>query len=353
MIEKKLRIKKFSLRNRVVVGPMCQYSGINGNPSNWHYQHLARLSLSGAGMLIIESTAVSKEGMITIKDLRLDSDKNKKEFKKILKFIRSISSIPLGIQLSHSGRKGSSEVPWIKSNMPLGKKYAWKTFSPSPIAKDKNWPKPKELTIVGINKIKNKFIKSATIAKNLNFECLEIHMAHGYLLHQFFSPISNKRKDLYGGDLLNRSRFLLEVAKSIRKIWPLSRILGARITGSDRLKGGVTLKESIYLSKKLEEIGFDYICVSSGGIQTITNLNSKAKGYNIDLAKKIKKKVKMLVTSCGNLNDINFSDNLIKSKKIDFVTVARNFVRNSNYLFENKKLKKDIKVPSQYLRCIY
>ncbi len=353
MIEKKLKINKYTLTNRVVVGPMCQYSGLNGNPSNWHYQHLGRLSLSGAGMLILESTAISKEGMITSKDLRLESDNNKKEFKKILKFIRSISNIPIGIQLSHSGRKGSSEVPWIKSNMPLHGKHAWKTYSPSPIAKDNNWPKPIELTVPRINKIKEQFIRSAKIAKDLNFDCLEIHMAHGYLLHQFLSPISNKRKDLYGGDLVGRSKFILEVASLIRKIWPASRILGARITGSDHLKDGINIKDSIYLSKRLEKIGFNYICVSSGGIQTKTNLNNKIKGYNIHLTKKIKKKVKMLVTSCGNLNDINFADNLIKSKKIDFVTIARNFVKNNNYLFQNKKFKRKIKIPNQYLRCIY
>jgi 2,4-dienoyl-CoA reductase-like NADH-dependent reductase (Old Yellow Enzyme family) len=353
VIEKKLIIKNFTLKNRVVVGPMCQYSGFNGNPSNWHYQHLGRLSLSGAGMLILESTAVSKEGMITRKDLRLESNKNKEEFKKILKFIRSISDIPIGIQLSHSGRKGSSEIPWIKSNAPLRGKYAWQTFAPSPIAKDKSWPKPLDLNIDRINKIKKQFIRSAKNAKDLNFDCLEIHMAHGYLLHQFFSPISNKRKDLYGGDLLGRSKFLLEVAKSIRKIWPQSRILGARITGSDRLKNGINIKDSIYISKKLEEIGFDYICVSSGGIQTKTNLNNKIKGYNIDLAKKIKKEVNILVTSCGNLNDINFSDNLIKSQKIDFVTVARGFIKNNNYLILNEKFKKKIEIPNQYYRCIY
>ncbi len=352
MIEKKLKINNITLNNRVVIGPMCQYSGLNGNPSNWHYQHLARLSLSGAGMLILESTAVSKEGMITAKDLRLDSEKNKKEFKKILKFIKSISSMPLGIQLSHSGRKGSSEIPWAKSNMPLRGKHAWQTFAASSIAKDKNWPEPLGLTINKINKIKKKFIRSAKIAKALNFDCLEVHMAHGYLLHQFFSPISNKRTDFYGGDLLGRSKLLLEIARSIRKIWPISRILGARITGSDRLKNGIDIKDSIYLSKKLEEIGFDYICVSSGGIQTKTNLNNKIKGYNIDLAKKIKKKIKIFVTSCGNLSDINFSDNLIKSKKIDFVTVARSFVKNNNYLILNKKFKRKIKIPNQYLRCI-
>lgn len=350
IVFKKLKIKDQILKNRFVVSPMCQYSAINGNPSKWHYYHLLKLALSGASTLMLESTAVSKSGRISNKDLTLYSNKNEKNLKKLLKYLREFSNIKIGIQLSHSGRKGSSFIPWIKKNYPL-KKGKWKTYAPSSIRRDKHWPIPTKLNLKNIINIKKDFVKAAQRAERIGFDCLEIHMAHGYLLHQFFSKISNKREDVYGGSLENRTRLLEEISKDIRKIWPKKKILGARITGSDRLKDGNNTKDAIFLTRKLQKIGFDYICVSSGGILSKTDLKHK-KGFNVDIAKIIKKKTKLKVRTSGNISDINYSNFLIKKKYVDLVCIGRKFISEPNFLIKNENLKKEKNlIPKQYIRC--
>ena len=304
-ILKKIKLGKITLFNRICISPMCQYSGNNGNPSSWHYNHLGNLMKAGAGLLMIESTAVSKEGMISKKDLSLRNHKNFLEFKKLIKFLKRISKTKIGIQISHSGRKGSALVPWIKSNFPIkDKKQKWKTIAPSAIKRDKHWPVPQEASQKKIKKIINDFIKTSQKANKIGFDCLEIHMSHGYLLHQFFSPISNKRNDEYGGNLKNRCRLLIMIAKEIRKSWPKNKILGARVNGSDWLKNGSKVSDCIYLTKKLREIGFDYVCVTSGGIIPKTNLKYKP-GYQVFLAQKIKKETKIITRTAGLIKDFN------------------------------------------------
>ncbi len=347
---KKLKINNLILKNRFVVSPMCQYSAKNGNPSKWHYFHLLKLALSGASTLMLESTAISNSGRISNKDLTLCNKSNENNFKKLLLFIKRFSDIKVGIQISHSGRKGSSCVPWIKPNFPL-KKGKWKTFAPSAIKRDKHWPVPNKLNLLQIKNIKNDFAKTAYRANNIGFDCLEIHMAHGYLLHQFFSKVSNKRNDKYGGSLENRTKLLIEIAKDIRKIWPRKKILGARITGSDRLKEGNNVDDSIFLSKKLEKIGFDYICISSGGILPKTNLKQK-KGFNIDIAKIIKKKTKMKIRTSGNITDINYANLLVKKKFVDLICIGRKFISDPNFLLKNKNFhNKKKSIPNPYIRC--
>lgn len=348
---KKIKINNLTLSNRFVVSPMCQYSAINGNPSPWHYFHLLKLALSGAGTLMLESTAVSKSGRISNCDLTLCNSENEKNLKKLIIYLRKFSDIKIGIQLSHSGRKGSSYVPWIKKNSPL-QKGKWKTFAPSSIKKDSHWPPPTELNLKNIKKIKKDFVNAAIRADRIGFDIIEIHMAHGYLLHQFFSKVSNKRKDLYGGSLENRTRLLEEISYGIRQIWPKKKILGARITGSDRLKFGNDTRDAIYLTKKLERIGLDYICVSSGGILTKTNLKRK-KGFNVDVAKIIKKKTKIKVRTSGNINNIKYSNYLLEKKYIDLICIGRKFISDPNFLLKNKDLINHKKIiPKQYERCL-
>ena len=348
---KKFRLNKEKLDNRICIAPMCQYSASNGNPSEWHYFHLKKLMQSGSGLLIIESTAVSKKGMISKKDLSLCSKKNFIEFKKLFKFLKKISKTKIGIQLSHSGRKGSSELPWIKSNFPLKKNSGWKTIAPSKIKRDKHWPNPKEANLKDLDKIKSDFIKSTTYAKKIGFDCLEIHMAHGYLLHQFFSPISNIRKDSYGGDLKNRCKFLLEVASKIRKIWPKNKVLGARVNGSDWVKKGTSISDCIYLCENLKKIGFNYVCVSSGGIIPKTKIKFK-KGYQVHLAKKIRDVVGIKVKTTGNISDIKHAEEIIKLGKADLVSFGRKFINSPTWLIkELLHFKKKINLPDQYKRC--
>ena len=353
MIFKKIKIGKLSLNNRVVVSPMCQYSAKNGSPTKWHYSHLLKLINSGASMLTIESTAVNKKGKITHNDLCLSNTKQKINFKKLIKFLKLHNNIPLTLQISHAGRKGSSQIPWIKSNTPLTKKQNnWQTVSASPIKKDKNWPIPKSLTKIEIKKIIKDFAKTTKLALQAGLDGLEIHMAHGYLIHQFLSPISNKRTDEYGGSLEKRCKFAIEIAKIVRKVWPKNKILGARITGTDHLKNGITVKDSIYLVNKLKSIGFNYVCVSSGGILTKTKLRFY-KGFRLKFASQIKKNSKILVRTSGQMGDLSFAESAIKKKEVDFVAVGRNFIKEPSFIFKYSKFKKEKKIlNNQYLRCI-
>lgn len=350
MILEPFIINKITLPNRIVVAPMCQYSAINGCPSLWHYGHFQQLANSGAGLLMLESTSISMKGRITLKDLVLNNQDQEIELTRVVNYIRKICKTKIGIQISHAGRKGCSELPWIKPNYPIKNKFSWKTVSASPIKRDKFWPIPKKLEIKDIYKIINDFKNSALRAKKIGFDCLEIHMAHGYLLHQFFSPISNKRDDEFGGSFENRCKLLLETAKNIRSIWPKERILGARITGSDHLLNGINVEDSIKLVKKLKDIGIDYVCVSSGGIIPITKL-SLGPGYQVYLAEQIKKNTGIITRTAGMITSLKQAEHIVKNKKADLVAIGREFIKNPTWLVkEMKKLKKD-NIYYQYKRC--
>ena len=346
-----ISIGKTKLKNRICIAPMCQYSAKDGNPTKWHYTHLTKLMEAGAGMLILESTAVSKKGMISLNDLSLINKKNFLKLNKLFKYLKTISNTKIGIQISHSGRKGSSKVPWIKSNTPLNKKQGWETIGPSKIKRDINWPFPKEANRKDIKMIKNDFFNSAIYARKIGFDCLEVHMAHGYLLHQFFSPISNKRKDEYGGNLKKRCKILIEISEKIRKVWPKNRILGARINGKDWLKNGSSISDCIYLCKKLKMIGFDYVCITSGGIISKTRINFK-KGYQVFLAKKIKEKVKIKVKTTGMISGLTHAEKIITTQQADLVSFGRKFINSPTWLVKEMISKnKKIKLPNQYKRC--
>jgi len=352
MIFKNLKINSIILKNRIVVSPMCQYSSKNGSPSKWHYQHLENLSSTGSSMILLESTAVEKSGKISEADMCLYNATHEKNIKKLIKFLKSKNNIKYGIQISHSGRKGSSYEPWIKHNSPLPKKRSWKTFSASAISRDKGWPKPIEMTKLQIKKIVQKFKNTAIRANRVNFDCLEIHMAHGYLLHQFFSPISNKRKDEYGGNFVNRIRLLNEIAREVRKAWPSHKILGARITGTDHIKNGISIDDAILLSKSLKKIGFDYVSISSGGILPFTKMK-QFEAFRVSMAEKIKNASKMMTTTSGMITKHKISESIINNKKIDFITIARIIVKNPRWIFQFAKRNK-VKdyVPNQYKRII-
>ena len=353
MILSNIKINKFNLKNRVVVSPMCQYSGRNGSPTDWHYLHLLKLLTSGAGMLMLESTAVSKSAKISHSDLCLSNKIQKEKFKNLISFLKSFEkNIPICLQISHAGRKGSSNIPWIKANQALNKQnQSWQTYSASKIKKDKNWPIPLSLNKKQIKKITKNFVNAARYAKQSGFDGLEVHMAHGYLLHQFLSPISNKRNDEYGGNLKNRCRLAFDISRKIRKFWPKNKILGARITGLDHVKNGIKIQDSIFLTKELKKIGFDYVCVSSGGILTKTGLKFY-KGFRLKIASEIKKKTGILTRTSGMMEDLDFSNKAIKENKVDLVAIGRSFIKDPNFIFKYaKKKNKNNLLHNQYKRC--
>lgn len=352
MILKKLYFSnKKKIFNRICVSPMCQYSAKNGCPTDWHFRHLSNLMISGAGLIMLESTAVTKNGRISSNDLCIETNKQKKEFKKLVSYLKKINNTPIGIQLSHSGRKGSSVIPWIKSNSPLKNKDSWTTISSSNREKDLNWPKPKVMNAKDIENIKKKFEKSIQNSIDANFDLVELHMAHGYLMHQFLSPICNNRDDDYGGNKHKRFKFALEIGKIARRILPKNKILGARITGDDHLHSGIDVSEAAEFCVELEKIGFDYVCVSSGGIKTKTNMKQK-EFFRLDIARKIKKKTKLKVGITGLADNFKQADKYIQKKNIDAIFVGRRFLHNPFFLYNEKYLKnnglKD--PPNQYRR---
>jgi len=350
-IFKNLKINGINLKNRFVVSPMCQYSSINGNPVNWHYKHLNNLAHSGAALLMIEATAVEERGKITHFDMSLINNDNYKNLNKLVNYLKKRSDIKLGIQISHSGRKGSTELPWVKANKPL-KSKSWKTISASPIKKELDWPTPLEMKDKDFNKVKKSFNRSTKFAQKLNLDCLELHMAHGYLLHQFFSPITNKRADKYGGSLKKRCQFLIDIGKIVRKNWPKKKILGARITGKDLIKNGIKIKDSIYLTKQLKKIGFDYVCVSSGGLVSNTDFKPRL-NFNYLIAKKIKKKCNILVRVGGMIENIDFAKKIINCNDVDMISNARKYIHEPNFILKelSKLNPKNNTIPNQYRRC--
>ena len=353
MIFKKLKINNTTLKNRIVISPMCQYSSKNGCPSDWHYNHLNNLSSTGASMVILESTAIDKIGRISRSDLCLYNNTHEKKLGKLVKYLKkNNNNVKYGIQISHSGRKGSSYEPLIRYNTPLKKRESWQTIAPSAIKRAKHWPEPHEMSKKKIKELIQKFKSTLIRAKRIGFDCLEIHMAHGYLLHQFFSPISNKRTDEYGGSFENRSRLLIEISTELRKLWPRDKILGARITGSDHLKKGISLNESCLLAKKLKEIGLDYISVSSGGIIPITKMK-QSEVFRLKMANKIKEYSKITTTMTGMITNQKIAKEIINKNKIDFITIARIIIRNPRWIFQfAKQNKADDIIPKQYRRLI-
>lgn len=350
MIFKKKKIKNIIFNNRIVVSPMCQYSAYKGSPSKWHYKHLGNLIKSGAGSLVVESTSISNSGRISKKDLCLFNKEHLKNHKKLIHYLKKINNIPIILQISHAGRKGSTHIPWIKKNSPLSKKSGWQTYAPSSIEKDKGWPIPKELNKIQISLIIDEFQNTAKLAFKAGYDGVEIHMAHGYLLHQFFSPISNNRNDLYGGSLKNRIKIHLEIIKKINKITQRDKITGVRITGNDHLKDGIKEKDCIYLINKLKKIGLNYACISSGGIIPVTNMVFK-KGFRVKMAEKIKNKTNMIIRSSGEIYPINYINKILKEKSLDFIAIGRKFISKPNLLYKNDNTLSYKKIPKQYLRC--
>ena len=349
MKNKKNFINKVKFMNKFTVSPMCQYSSSNGCPSDWHYHHLRNLIETGAGSIVIESTAVSKIGRITKNDLCLYNKTHLIAHKKLVKYLKDIKNIPLILQISHSGRKGSSEVPWIKKNKPLSKSKGWVTWAPSSIRRSKNWPKPKQMTTKEINRVVKEFSYSAKLAYEAGYDGIEIHMAHGYLVHEFCSPVTNKRSDEFG--LKNNSyKFPLDILKSIKKNLPKKKIIGARITAKDYLPNGIQINDSINLVKQLKINGLNYVCVSSGGIIPITNMKF-FKGYRLKLAHEIKKNCKIITRTSGLIDNYSTINKAIKKYKIDFISLRRILIKDKYFLIKNKKLgiNYDFK---QYTYCL-
>ncbi len=347
-----IRLADLELANRIVVAPMCQYSANDGVASDWHITHLGMLVNSGAGLTIAEMTNVERHGRISHGCLGLYSDACEDALARVVAHCHRIGTGKLGVQIAHAGRKGSANVPWSGANVRgAGAPDPWQTVAPSALPFSDGWPVPRAMTLEDIERIRQAFVASTKRAVRIGFDAIELHMAHGYLLHSFVSPISNQRTDDYGGALAERMRFPLEVARAVRAVVPKGLPLGARITGSDFFDGGLTPDNSVVFARALKEVGLDYLCVSSGGIGGDQRPTAVA-GFNVAFAEKVKREVGVPTRAVGLIATPKQAESIIAEGKADMVALARAFLDDPHWGWHAAiALGADVARPPQYLRA--
>ena len=345
-----LTIRSITLKNRIVVSPMCQYSSPDGFATDWHLVHLGSRAAGGAGLIIVEATAVSPEGRISPGDLGIWKNEHIDFLKRITAFVESQGSVP-AIQLAHAGRKASHHVPWKGNKSLTAEEGAWQTIAPSAIPHTIGEPLPKAMTIEDIEQLKNDFSEATKRALKAGFKVIEIHAAHGYLFNEFLSPLSNLRTDEYGGSFENRIRLLLEIAKDTRKIIGETLPLFVRISATDWVPGGWTENDSIELSKILKDNGVDLIDCSSGGNSPEQKI-PLAPMYQTPFAQKIKKETGILTGAVGLITTAIEAEQILSNEQADLVILARQLLRDPYFpLHAAKELGDDLVWPVQYDRA--
>jgi 2,4-dienoyl-CoA reductase-like NADH-dependent reductase (Old Yellow Enzyme family) len=347
-----LTIASVTLANRIVIAPMCQYSAIDGCMSDWHLIHLGNLALSGAALLTIEATAVLPEGRITHADVGLWNDANEAALAATLTSIRRWSSMPIAIQLAHAGRKGSCEVPWrggaqLAPDHPQG----WQTLSASALPFAAHQQAPQALDRDGMVEVRDAFAAAARRAARAGIDAVQVHAAHGYLLHQFLSPLSNQRADKFGGSLENRMRFPLEVFDAVRAAFPAERPVTVRVSGSDWVPYGWNIEETSALAQALEARGCAAIHVSSGGLHSAQQVPA-GPSYQVPLARAVKAEVNIPVIAVGLITDFDQAEAIIGTGDADLIALARTILYDPRWPWHAAAhLGASVTAPPQYLRC--
>jgi 2,4-dienoyl-CoA reductase-like NADH-dependent reductase (Old Yellow Enzyme family) len=346
-----LRVGGVELRNRIVIAPMCQYSAIDGCMTDWHVIHLGQLAISGAALLTIEATAVVPEGRITYGDVGLWNDATEKAIARTLESVRRWSDIPIAIQLAHAGRKASTELPWkggahIAPNQPNG----WQTVAPSAIPYAETDNAPAALDAAGLERVREGFAESARRAARIGLDAVQLHAAHGYLLHEFLSPLSNRRDDEYGGSPENRMRFPLEVFDAVRAVFPAARPVSVRISGTDWADDGWDIEQSIAFARALEDRGCAAIHVSSGGLTPLQKI-PVGPSYQVPLARAIKAAISMPVVAVGLITDFEQAEGILGTGDADMIALARAILYNPRWPWHAAAhFGAKVKPPKQYLR---
>ena len=336
-----------TLPNRVCVSPMCQYTADDGSMNDWHLMHLGSMACSGAGLVMVEASGVTREGRITHRCTGMYDEHNEAAMKRVVDACRRITRSPIGIQLAHSGRKGSAQVPWT-GGKPLGPQESpWQTVAPSAIAYGDGWHVPHELSVSELVSLKDCFAKAAQRSLSAGFDLVELHAAHGYLLHEFLSPLSNRRTDAYGAD---RMKFPLEVARALRDAWPKARALGARISGSDWVEGGLESVAAVEFAKALKAIGFDYVCVSSAALVPQQKMKIEP-GYNVPFAARIRKEAGIATRVAGMIADPLQAEGILESGAADMICLARALLDNPRWVWHAaERFGVKLDYPPQYAR---
>jgi 2,4-dienoyl-CoA reductase-like NADH-dependent reductase (Old Yellow Enzyme family) len=345
-----LAIRDIQLKNRIAVSPMCEYSATDGFANDWHLVHLGSRAVGGAGLIIMEATAVSPEGRISPGDLGIWKDEQVDFLKRITSFIASQGSVP-GIQLAHAGRKASHHVPWKGNKSLTAVEGAWQTLAPSAVAHTNGEPLPKAMTTEDIANLKTDFGNAVKRALEAGFKVIELHAAHGYLFNEFLSPLSNLRTDEYGGSFENRTRLLLEIATDTRKIMGETLPLFVRISATDWVAGGWTEDDSVQLSRILKEVGVDLIDCSSGGNSPEQKI-PLVPMYQVPFAEKIKKETTVLTGAVGLITNATEAESILANGQADLIILARQLLRDPYFpLHAAKELGDDIAWPVQYDRA--
>ena len=317
-----IQLRGLKLPNRIMVAPMCQYSAENGEANDWHFTHINMLSLSGAAMFCIEATHVEAIGRITPGCLGLWNDATEAALKPIIASVRKHSKTAVAMQLAHAGRKGSSHVPWDGGQqIPLGD-GGWQTEGPSTVPHKEGELAPLAFDTLGLKRVRDAFVAAAKRAERLGLDALELHSAHGYLLHQFLSPIANKRTDQYGGSLQNRMRYPLEVFDAIREVFPAHKPVGIKVSATDWVEGGWDLAQTIEYAKELKKRGLDWIDVSSGGVSPLQKI-PLAPGYQVPSAQAVKEATGVTTMAVGLITEAKQAEEIVTSGKADMVALAR------------------------------
>ncbi|WBO21830.1 NADH:flavin oxidoreductase/NADH oxidase [Sphingomonas abietis] len=346
-----LTIGDLTLPNRIVIAPMCQYSATDGRMNDWHLIHLGHLALSGAGLLTIEATAVLPEGRISYADVGLWDAETQAAMAAVLQSVRKWSDMPIGVQLAHAGRKASVARPWegghqISPDMANG----WQTVAPSAIPFGAHSHAPMALDEAGLARIREAFGAAAKRAGELGLDLVQLHGGHGYLIHQFLSPLSNRRDDAYGGSLENRMRFPLELFEIVRAAFPAERPVSMRISGTDWVEGGWTIDQAVEFARELEKRGCSAIHVSSGGLDHRQNI-PVGPGYQVPLARAIKREVSMPVVAVGLITDFDQAETIVGTGDADLIAIARTILYDARWPWHAAAhLGAHVHAPDQYLR---
>lgn len=344
-------LRGVTLPNRIVVSSMCQYMSDNGSANDWHLMHLGQFAMGAAGLLMTEATHVSPVGRISHRCLGLYSDENEATLKHVMDFCRRFGVAKLGIQLAHSGRKGSVHPPALGGKPLASGENPWTTLGPSALPFGPGWPAPAALTRAGLNQVKEEFVQAARRAARIGFDLGELHAGHGYLLHEFLSPLANQRDDEYGGPTRSRIRFPLEVFEAVRRVWPADRAFGVRVSATDWVEGGWTPEETVILARELKALGCDFIDVTSGQLDPRQQIPF-APGYNVPFAEKVKKATGLTVMAVGMISRARQAEEIVAAGRADLVALARGIMDDPRWAWHAaRELGAEAPYAPNYVRC--
>ncbi len=346
-----LDLRGLTLANRIVVEPMTQFSAHDGTAGDWHLMHLGQFAVSGAGLVLSESTYVAAEARNTPLCLSLYTDEQEAAIARIKRFFDAYGAARFGVQLCHGGRRASAKEPWLGGGPRLPEEGGYPTVAPSPIALSAQWPRPHELTAGELSVVLDQFVSSARRALRAGVDLIELHCAHGYLLHQFLSPLSNRRGDRYGDSLANRIRFPREVFAAIRAVWPADKPLGVRVSATDWVTGGWDLEQTLHFARELDALGCDFIDVSSGGLSTEQRITVGA-GYQTPFAAALKQAVKMKVIAVGLITHPHQAETILMTGQADMIGLARAMLFDPRWPWHAAQaLGVNLEYPRQYERA--